>query len=314
MDQYSTIAKALGFIQDNYRNQPSLEAIATHVELSPFHLQRLFTEWAGVSPKKFLQYLSIERAKELLQKNSVLDTTYKIGLSGTSRLHDLFMTIEGMTPGEYKNGGAGLTIYYSLKKSLFGNYLVASTNVGVCNILFYDNVSPPLTKGRLGGVSVGNMLRSEPPPTPSFVRRGQVSKSDDNFVVAELQRRWPKAQLINKETDSHRTVQQFFNHELLRQGETIKLHLKGTPFQLKVWEALLRIPEGKLTSYGSVAQSIAKPTAQRAVGSAIGDNPVAYLIPCHRVIKNNGMIGGYRWRAERKLVMIGWEGVQSSAK
>jgi AraC family transcriptional regulator of adaptative response/methylated-DNA-[protein]-cysteine methyltransferase len=269
MDQYNTISKVLSFIQEHYCEQPSLESSAEQVELSPFHLQRIFTEWAGVSPKKFLQYLSIEHAKELLQKNSILDTTYKIGLSGTSRLHDLFMTIEGMTPGEYKNGGAGLTIYYSLKKSLFGNYLVASTTVGVCNILFYDTT-------------------------------GQSA-------IDDLHKRWSGAQLIHKETDIHRVVQQFFNHESQTEGK-IKLHLKGTPFQLKVWEALLRIPEGQLTSYGSIAEVIAKPTAQRAVGSAIGDNPVAYLIPCHRVIKNNGVIGNFGWGIPRKLAMIGWEG------
>jgi AraC family transcriptional regulator of adaptative response/methylated-DNA-[protein]-cysteine methyltransferase len=271
MDQYITIAKALSFIQEHYFEQPNLEAIAAEVNLSPFHLQRIFTEWAGVSPKKFLQYLSIERAKKLLQNSSILDTAYKIGLSGTSRLHDLFMTIEGMTPGEYKNGGAGLTIYYSLKKSLFGKYLVASTEVGVCNILFYD--------------------------------------TDSESAIDDLVSRWPGARIIEKEVLGHIHVQQFFNHELGRE-EKIKLHLKGTPFQLKVWEALLRIPEGQLTSYGSVAESISKPTAQRAVGSAIGANPVAYLIPCHRVIKNNGVLGNFGWGIPRKMAMVGWEGAQ----
>lgn len=274
MNQYYTIAKALEFIHERYREQPSLEKIASCVGLNPFHLQRTFTKWAGVSPKKFLQYISIERAKKLLETNaSILDTAYKVGFSGTSRLHDLFMTIEGMTPGEYKNGGAGLTIYYSLKKSVFGNYLVASTGVGICNIIFYD--------------------------------------TDNNFAINDLRHHWPKVELVNKETVSHKQVQRFFNHEELKSKEQIKLHLKGTPFQLKVWEALLRIPEGRLVSYGNIAEAISKPAAQRAVGSAIGDNPVAYLIPCHRVIKNSGVVGNFGWGIPRKLAMIGWEGCKT---
>lgn len=271
MGQYQTIAKALSYIQEYYREQPTLETLAAYVNISPFHLQRIFTEWAGVSPKKFLQYLSIERAKELLQRSSILDTTYKVGLSSTSRLHDLFVTIEGMTPREYKNGGIGLTIYYSLKKSVFGDYIVAATDVGVCNIIFYD---------------------------------------EQNQGILELTKLWPEAQLVEKEIDSHTQVQQFFSREILKQDERIKLHLKGTPFQLKVWEALLRIPEGYLKSYGSIAATVMAPNAQRAVGSAIGDNPVAYLIPCHRVIKISGIIGNYRWGAQRKLAMIGWEGAR----
>ncbi|MEQ9425895.1 MAG: methylated-DNA--[protein]-cysteine S-methyltransferase [Cyclobacteriaceae bacterium] len=268
MYDYQRISTAIDFIRKNYWRQPQLDEIAEQVHLSPFHFQRLFTDWAGVSPKKFLKYVSIEHAKGLLEKdNSTLfETAFQTGLSGTSRLHDLFVTIEKMTPGEYKNQGAGLDINYSFGDSPFGRFLVASTDRGVCNVLFADN---------------------------------------DEDSLAELSERWPKASLTENAASNHSGVFQFLNHE--QDPEKFKLHLKGTDFQLKVWEALLRIPEGQLTSYGHIATEIEQPTASRAVGTAIGSNPVGYIIPCHRVIKNGGGFGNYRWGQNRKMAMIGYE-------
>ena len=270
MHDYYRIAEALQYIKENMQEQPSLDAIAGKIHVSPFHFQRLFTDWAGISPKKFLQYISIEHAKKILKQdgNSVYDAAYDTGLSGTGRLHDLFVNIEGMTPGEYKNGGKNLSIQYSLHECKFGNYLVASTAVGICNLLFFE--------------------------------KSAASVED------ELKSLWPNAKIFEGENHHHELVQKFFDNDF-SQADKIKLHLRGTPFQIKVWEALLRIPEGHLSSYTTIAKTIEQPKAQRAVGSAIGSNPVGFIIPCHRVIKNLGGIGEYRWGAPRKMAMIGWE-------
>ncbi len=274
MHDYYRIAQALTYIKDHLQEQPDLNTVAGNIHLSPYHFQRLFTDWAGVSPKKFLQYLSVEHAKEILRQEnaSVYDAAYETGLSGTGRLHDLFVSIEGMTPGEYKNGGKNLSIQYSLHESQFGNYLLASTATGICNLLFFEKSA--------------------------------------QAVEDELKSLWPNARIFEGENENHALVQQFFNHDI---GETakIKLHLKGSPFQLKVWEALLRIPEGHLTSYSRIAKTIDQPAAQRAVGSAIGNNPVGFIIPCHRVIKSVGNIGEYRWGTPRKMAMIGWEAAKA---
>ncbi|RHX87848.1 bifunctional helix-turn-helix domain-containing protein/methylated-DNA--[protein]-cysteine S-methyltransferase [Leptospira stimsonii] len=270
MDHYKKIATAIQFIQENSTSQPELEEIAKSVNLSPFHFQRIFTEWAGVSPKQFLQYLTLQSAKTILSKpqSTLFDAAFETGLSGTSRLHDLFVKIEGMTPGEYKNGGEKLTIRYSFQNGIFGDYLIASTEKGICNLYFYD-----------------------------------VPKEE---VLSELKEQWDQAKLIQKTDENQERVVRFFK-KTLDQKEKIKLHLKGTDFQIKVWEALLKIPEGQLSSYSKLATSIDQENASRAVGSAIGKNPIGYLIPCHRVIKNTGGIGEYRWGSERKMAMIGWE-------
>ncbi|MBM9498835.1 methylated-DNA--[protein]-cysteine S-methyltransferase [Leptospira sp. 201903071] len=276
MDHYRKIATAIQFIQENSTSQPELEEIAKSVNLSPFHFQRLFTEWAGVSPKQFLQYLTLQNAKSILSKpqSTLFDAAYETGLSGTSRLHDLFVRIEGMTPGEYKNGGEKLVIRYSFQKGIFGEYLVASTEKGICNLFFYD-----------------------------------IPKEE---ILSELREQWSQAKLIQKTDENQERVVRFFDNTL-NQKEKIKLHLKGTDFQIKVWESLLKIPEGKLSSYSSVAGSIDQENASRAVGSAIGKNPIGYLIPCHRVIKSTGGIGEYRWGSERKMAMIGWEVSKSNS-
>lgn len=271
---FNRIADAIGYIKANFKTQPGLEEIAEKVNLSPFHFQRLFSEWAGTTPKRFLQYISIGYAKEMLKENqSLFDTALETGLSGTSRLHDLFVNIEGMTPGEYKNGGENLHINYSFAESPFGNIIVASTTKGICHIAFYE---------------------------------------DENIALANLQRQFPAAQyqqILDKEQQNALFI---FSHDWSKLHQ-IKLHLKGTDFQLKVWEALLKIPMGKLATYGNIATQLQNPNAFRAVGTAIGDNPVAFLIPCHRVIQSSGALGGYHWGVNRKTAMIGWEAAKTNA-
>jgi AraC family transcriptional regulator of adaptative response/methylated-DNA-[protein]-cysteine methyltransferase len=265
---FNRIAEAISYIKANFKAQPGLEEIAEKVNLSPFHFQRLFSEWAGTTPKRFLQYISIGYAKEMLKENhSLFDTALETGLSGTSRLHDLFVNIEGMTPGEYKNGGENLHINYSFAESPFGNIIVASTPKGICHIAFYE---------------------------------------DEKLALNNLQRQFPAANyqlILDKEQQNALYI---FNHDWSKLYQ-IKLHLKGTDFQLKVWEALLKIPMGKLSTYGSIAKQLQNPNASRAVGTAVGDNPVAFLIPCHRVIQTSGALGGYHWGVDRKTAIIGWE-------
>ena len=266
---YNRIAKAIEFIQQNHKDQPTLDQIAEKINLSPFHFQRLFKEWAGVSPKKFLQYISVQHAKKILSGSqaTLFDTAEETGLSGTGRLHDLFVNIEGMTPGEYKNKGENLTIKYSFGESPFGKILVASTSKGICYMGFSDD------------------------PKVSF---------------SELKNRYTKAQFIEQIDAFQENVLKIYSEDWTN-IDKIKLHLKGTYFQLKVWEALLNIPTGKLSTYGELASKINKPKAARAVGTAIGNNPVAFLIPCHRVIQTTGALGGYMWGTTRKTAIIGWE-------
>lgn len=268
MIDYQRVATAIKYINDHSAEQPSLEDIAAHIHLSPFHFQRLFKEWAGVSPKKFLQYISVQHARNLLQKNhTIADVSFETGLSGTSRLHDLFVSIEAMTPGEFKNGGEDLLIDYTFTTTVFGEIVIAATSKGVCKIDFTE---------------------------------------DRSDAVGQLKAIWPNAVLQEKKNKHHLPVIAFFNQDWDNLSR-IKLHLKGTPFQLKVWEALLKIPSGALSTYSAIAGFIDAPRAFRAVGTAIGENPVAYLIPCHRVIKSTGIIGEYHWGSIRKCSMIGWE-------
>ena len=269
---FDRIAAAIGYLTQNFREQPSLEEIAGKVHVSPYHFQRLFTEWAGVSPKKFLQFLTLNHAKELLRGGStLLDATLSTGLSATSRLHDLFVTIEGMSPGEYKNGGAALAIHYSFAGSPFGNLLVASTEKGLCHMAF---------------------------------------AADERHALQVLQRRFPNATYKHTTDPIQQNALSIFHHDW-SQPEQIRLHLKGTPFQLQVWATLLSIPLGRLCSYQHIAQKMANPKALRAVGTAVGQNPVAFIIPCHRVIQSTGTFGNYCWGPQRKQAMIGWEAARS---
>jgi AraC family transcriptional regulator of adaptative response/methylated-DNA-[protein]-cysteine methyltransferase len=266
---YDRIASAITFIQQNFKAQPSLDVVAGHVHLSPFHFQKMFSDWAGVSPKKFLQYLSIEYAKNMLKEKQVtlFDAAYETGLSGTGRLHDLFMKVEGMSPGEYKNGGETLKINYSFSETIFGNVIIASTKKGICYLAFYEA---------------------------------------KNEALNELRKVFPNAS-YEQLTDIHQVNALSFFSKNWDDTTMIRLHLKGTPFQIKVWEALLKIPMGQLSTYSTIAKSIENIKASRAVGSAVGDNPVAFLIPCHRVIRSTGEFGHYHWGPVRKTAMIGWE-------
>ncbi len=269
---YNRIAEAIEYIKANFKDQPNLDEVAEKVHLSPFHFQRLFSEWAGTSPKKFLQYTSIEHAKKLLKENqaTISETAYETGLSGTSRLHDLFVNIEGMTPAEYKNGGKNLEINHSFSESPFGNIIVASTSKGICFMAFAEDET------------TGFIVLRDKFPNAKFSKKLDLAQQNALFI---FQNDWSKL-------------------------SEIKLHLKGTDFQLKVWEALLKIPMGQLSTYGSIAHQIQKPNASRAVGTAIGSNPVAFLIPCHRVIQCSGTFGDYMWGNTRKTAIIGWEGAQ----
>ncbi len=271
---YNRIAGAIDYIKQNFKHQPNLDEVAEQVHLSPFHFQRLFTDWAGVSPKKFLQYISIEHAKEILKDKqaTLFDAAYETGLSGTGRLHDLFIKIEGMTPGEFKNGGADLLINYSFAESPFGEILVASTAKGICYMAFVDTEPDSLR------------VLQQHFPNAHFKQMVDLIQQNALFIITHD---WSK---LNQ----------------------IKLHLKGTDFQLKVWEALLKIPMGQLSTYGTIAEKIKSPSASRAVGTAIGSNPVAFLIPCHRVIQSTGAIGGYMWGPTRKTAIIGWEAAKTN--
>lgn len=269
---YNRIAKAIQFIIDNQTQQPRLDEIAEHINLSPFHFQRLFQDWVGTSPKKFLQYINLSNAKKILANNSILSTTYSTGLSSSSRLHEIFVNIESMTPAEFKNGGNSLNIRYSTQDSPFGSLVIASTEKGICQINFLE------------------------------------SKND---ALTALKNQFPNANYIHSEEQIHLDVLNVF-YLSSDKKKPINVHLKGTDFQLKVWEALLKIPFGNLQTYSDIAKQINQPTASRAVGTAIGSNPLAYLIPCHRVIQASGIFGGYMWNPIRKTAIIGWEGVNNN--
>ena len=266
---FERITQAIRFIQSNFRQQPDLDEIAAAVNLSPHHFQRMFSDWAGVSPKKFLQFTTLEYAKGMLKEKqaTLFDAAFETGLSGTGRLHDLFVSIEGMTPGEYKNGGDSLTINYSFAETPFGDVLVASTTKGICFMAFAD---------------------------------------DQTTAFSSLRKKFPNAGYHQKIDGFQQEALQIFRHDWTAISK-VKLHLKGTDFQLKVWEALLNIPFGGLKTYGQLATQIGSSQASRAVGTAIGSNPVAFLIPCHRVIQSSGVFGGYYWGKERKTAIIGWE-------
>jgi len=268
---YNRIAQAIAFMQQNHLNQPTLAAVAQQIGLSEYHFQRLFTQWAGISPKRFLQYLTVEYAKSrMLQTKSLLDLTLDSGLSSPGRLHDLFVSLEAMSPGEFKMRGAGLQIRYGIHHTPFGNAVIATTDRGVCNLHFLDVVNKQTAE---------QMLRES----------------------------WSKAEIIYDRQTTQPLHDLIFNPATCKERKPLTLLVKGTNFQIQVWRALLSVPFGGVTTYQSVAQSMERPTAARAVGNAIGSNPIAYLIPCHRVIRESGEIGGYRWGLERKRIILGWE-------
>lgn len=271
-ENYRRIEKAISFIKANFKAQPSLEEIAHEIGLSPFHFQKIFSEWAGTSPKKFLQYTSLQHVKSFLKQGpSLFDAAFETGLSGTGRLHDLFVRIERMSPAEYRDGGAGLLINYSFSASLFGPVLVAASSKGICHVSFFDG--------------------------------------PDADVFQKLEQEYPNAS-FREVKDAHQVRLLQFLNASPDQVKEIPLHLRGTDFQLKVWEALLKIPLGNFKTYGALAEDIGMASAFRAVGSAIGSNPIAYLIPCHRVIRSDGGLGGYKWEESRKRTILAWEECQ----
>lgn len=271
MTDYERIEKAIHYVVAHRQEQPSLDDIAHHLHLSRPHFERLFKRWAGVSPKRFLQYTTLAHARELLLNDlSVLDTSLEAGLSGPGRLHDLFVSIEAMTPGEYKTGGAGLVIRYGVHDTLFGPALMAVTDKGLCFFAF-DPAEP------------------------------------EQDQEALLYAHWPKAQLISDASASLVYASRLKGEATPPDPPSLPLHVKGTNFQLQVWRALITLPEGAVVSYEGLATRMGRPEATRAVSTAVARNPVGYFIPCHRVIRKTGIIGKYHWGSDRKQALIGWE-------
>ncbi|WP_339330968.1 methylated-DNA--[protein]-cysteine S-methyltransferase [Aeromonas hydrophila] len=270
MSDYARIADAIRFIASQVARQPTLDEIAAHVHLSPFHFQRLFSRWAGVTPKRYLQVLTLERAKALLQESRpLLEVADTLGLSSGSRLYDHFVQLEAVTPGEYKQRGAGLVIDHGVHDTPFGQAFIALTPRGMCNFSFLDDHAPQ---------------------TP----------------LAALAQSWPEAELREAPSRTQGVIHTMFDGSKAP-DRPISLHVSGTNFQISVWRALLQIPPAKVVSYAQVASAVGNPKAARAVGLAVGANPVALMIPCHRVIQQNGKLGGYHWGETRKQAIHAWE-------
>ncbi len=271
LDDYARVCDVIADLSENWREQPSLQATAQSAKLSPEHLQRLFTRWAGLSPKAFLQAITLDHAREMLKNSAnVLDTALEVGLSGPGRLHDLFVSHEGMTPGAYKAKGEGLTISYGFHPSPFGLALVMVTAYGLCGLGFCD----------VGGEKAG---------------------------LLDMTRRWPHAQYTEDSASTAVYAAQVFADKRLRPNEPLRITFIGTDFEIRVWETLLKIPLGKVATYGGIAEHLAKPKAARAVGAAVGRNPISFVVPCHRVIGKSGDLTGYHWGLTRKKAILGWE-------
>lgn len=269
-NDYQRIAEAISFINTNIQQQPSLEDIAAAINLSPFHFQRLFRRWTGVTPKKYLQILTVERAKQLLSESKpLLEVSDTIGLSSSSRLHDHFVQLEAMTPGQYKAGGTGISIQYAIAPSPFGNVFIATTPRGICKLSF-------------------------------------LIDNNEGQQIADLKRTWPGAKIQQQATEIISIAQGILSGDQTIKGP-LSLHVTGTNFQTAVWRALLQIDPGYIYSYGQIATAVGRPKASRAVGTAIGSNPIAFLIPCHRVLQQSGKIGGYLWGETRKHAIHAWE-------
>lgn len=267
---YERVARAITFIGSRVGSQPTLDEIAADQNLSPFHFQRLFCRWAGVTPKRFLQVLTVERAKQLLNESkSMLEVSNSLGLSSGSRLYDHFVQLEAVTPGEYKSGGAGLTLDFATHDTPFGRAFVAMTPRGICSFAF-------------------------------------LHSADEEENLVELTRRWPHAVIQLGRERTLRVIESMFDRPK-KLNRPLSLHVSGTNFQINVWKALLQIGPGSVTSYSRVAAQLGHPRAARAVGRAVGANPVALLIPCHRVIQESGELGGYHWGQTRKLAIHAWE-------
>ena len=269
---YGKVEKAIYYIEEHAERQPGLEEISAHVGFSPYHFQRVFKKWTGVSPKRFLQFLTIENAKQLLdQSASVLETSYDVGLSGPGRLHDLFVSVEAVTPGQFKSGGSGVIFEYGFHPTPFGRAMIVMAQGGLTDLTFVD-------------------------------------EEGESKAVHELEKKWPAADITENCGATGKIARRIFGGlERSAEGSPIKLWLRGTNFQVKVWQALLKIPEGAIVSYSDVARSVGRPKAVRAAANAVGSNPIAWLIPCHRVLRSSGAIGGYGGGIARKKIMLARE-------
>jgi AraC family transcriptional regulator of adaptative response/methylated-DNA-[protein]-cysteine methyltransferase len=266
---YARVERAIRFVEANRLEQPGLEEVADAMGLSPFHAQRVFTRWVGVSPKRFLGLLTVEHAKALLDdRASVLDATYEVGLSGPSRLHDLFVTYEALTPGEYKAQGAGITLRWGIHPTPFGDALIVASDRGVTRLAF-------------------------------------IAEDERDEVLDQVRHDWPLSRVVEDQDATAAWLPRIFPEGA--RAEPLSILVKGTPFQVQVWRALMHIPEGSTMTYGQLAAALGKPGAARAVGTACKVNPIAFLIPCHRVIRDTGALGGYRWGLVRKRAMLAWE-------
>lgn len=282
-EDYLRIEQAILYLEKYYKDQPELGEVAANIGLSEYHFQRLFTRWAGVSPKRFLQFLTKEGAKGLLdQSENLLDTTHQVGLSSLGRLHDLFVNAEAVTPGEYKSRGAGVTIRYGIHPTPFGKCLIATTERGICHL--------------------------------SFVQTSEaVARISEGDAIDHLVTDWKQARMIEDHRATIHMIEPIFDLRYSHRGKPLNVHLRGTNFQLKVWEALLQIPVGEVTTYAGIASKIGNPNATRAVGTAVGHNPIAVLIPCHRVIRKVGDFGNYRYGPLRKKALLAREFALSRA-
>src|SRR5262245_20617706 len=268
---YDVVRRAIAHIRGNWRNQPEIDEIAEAASVTPTELHHLFRRWAGLTPKEFLQALTLDSARNLLRDSaSVLDASYEVGLSGPGRLHDLFVTHEAMSPGEWKSGAEGLPISYGFHPSVFGTALVMATDRGLCGLAFAD-------------------------------------EGKEKAALADMRRRWPKAKYVEDSAKTAPLTARIFDKKLWRSDRPLRVVLIGTDFEVRVWETLLRIPMGCATTYSDIAGSIGAPKAARAVGAAVGKNPVSFVVPCHRVLGKSGDITGYHWGLTRKRAMLGWE-------
>jgi AraC family transcriptional regulator, regulatory protein of adaptative response / methylated-DNA-[protein]-cysteine methyltransferase len=271
LEDYAKVCDVISNITENWRDQPSLDVLAEKAKLTPDQLQRLFTRWAGLTPKAFLQALTLDHAKRMLEHSaSILETSLETGLSGPGRLHDLFVTHEGMSPGAYKNRGEGLTIQYGYHPSPFGIALVMATDYGLCGLSFCD-------------------------------RGGEVE------ALADMSRRWPNALYTEDSAFTAPFAAQIFAAQNFRANQPLRITFIGTDFEIRVWETLLKIPVGQATTYGDIAKSVGAPKAARAVGAAVGKNPISFVVPCHRVLGKTGALTGYHWGLTRKKAILGWE-------
>jgi AraC family transcriptional regulator, regulatory protein of adaptative response / methylated-DNA-[protein]-cysteine methyltransferase len=271
---YDLIRRAIAFLSETWTEQPSLDRLAQHLGLSPAHCQKLFKRWCGLSPKEFVQAITVDHARNLLGGSaSVLDTAYEVGLSGAGRLHDLFVSHEAMTPGDYKRRGEGLEMTYGFHASPFGEALVIATERGIAGLAFVNEDA------------------------------GQSRQE----ALADMMLRWPKARYVEKPDATAPHARVIFNASQWRREQPVRLVMIGTDFDVRVWETLLKIPMGRAVSYTDIARHIGSPSASRAVGSAVGRNPISFVVPCHRVLRGDGSLGGYHWGLTRKRALIGWE-------